>query len=183
MPHLIDTLASLGSDALSNHFQIVIPNIDKLGANVEKLNMRVLNIDIPEQAIGTYEITKRGRKFTRPSGMSDQALQVSFAFRCDKYFDCYKSLTNWKQFIQHNENMTMGSDSGPEGRGGASTFRHNIEVWAISSLDLSGKPHTIWTLEGAYPTSIGNVAFDETNGEPIECEVTLDLMNIKYPIM
>lgn len=178
----LEILAQLGEDALANHFTVVIPAIDKLGASVASLNMRVLTIEIPERTIGNYEITKRGRKMTRPSGVSEQSTEVSFTFRCDKYFLGYKGLINWMNFIQNNRTMAMASDSGVMGLGGASQFRHDVSVWAISSLD-DGVPNTIWTLEGAYPTSVSSISFDETSGDPIECDVTLNCMNIVYPEM
>lgn len=177
---MIDVLSNLGLDALANHFSIVIPSFSELGFGSAPLNMRVLTVDIPEREIGTYEIVKRGRKMTRPSGVSEQNLQVSFTYRIDKYFQCYKSISNWMNFIQNNQTMALASDSGPLGMGGGSEFRHNVEVWALDSLD-TGTPHTIWTLEGAYPTSMDGISFDETSGDPLEGSVTLDCKNIIYP--
>ena len=179
---VIDVMANMGLDALTNHFAVVIPNFTQLGTNVANLNMRVLSVDIPDREIGTYEIIKRGRKMDRPNGISEQNREVSFTFRQDKYMGCYKSIHNWMNYIQNNQTMAMASDSGTLGLGGQSEFRHDVEVWALTNLD-EGKPHTIWTLEGAYPTSIDGISFDETNGDPIETSVTLNCMNIIYPTL
>lgn len=178
---VVDIMANMGEDALSNHFQVVIPAINQLGVSVANLNMRVLTIGIPDRVINTYDITKRGRTFARPNGKIEQEKTVTLSFRHDKYFQCYKSLINWMNFIQDNQTGAMASDSGPAGIGGASEFRHNIEVWAINGLD-NAVPNTIWTLEGAYPTSVQGIDFDENGGDDaMTCDVTLTCMNIIYP--
>lgn len=182
MPHLLDVLATMGLDALGNHFAMNIPVFSQLGQVVDNLNMRILSVSIPDKEISTYEITKRGRKMNRPAGVSEQSHEVSFTFRADKYWNCYDALVNWHNFIQNNSTMAMASDSGPEGRGGASEYRHDIEIWSISALDDDGVPNNIWTIKGAYPTTISGVEFSEDNGEPIEVDVTLDSMDIIYPI-
>lgn len=181
MPHLLDVLATMGLDALGNHFAMNIPVFSQVGEVVNNLNMRVLSVSIPDKEISTYPITKRGRQMNRPSGVSEQSHDVSFTFRADKYWNCYNALVNWHNFIQNNSTMAMASDSGPEGRGGASEYRHDIEIWSISALDDDGTPNNIWTIKGAYPTTISGIEFAEDNGEPIEVDVTLDCMDIIYP--
>lgn len=182
MPQL-EVLASLGLDALGNHYQMNIPVISQLGSFVDSLNMRILSVSIPDKEINTYEIVKRGRKMNRPSGVSEQSHEITFSFRADKYWGCYNALINWNNFIQNNNTMAMASDSGPEGRGGASEYRHDIEVWSISSLDDSATPNNTWLIKGAYPTVISGLEFAEDNGDPIEVDVTLDCMDIVYPIL
>lgn len=177
----IDILATLGMDALANHFQMVIPVVTQLGASVANLNMRILTTEIPEKTMGTYEITKRGKKMQRPNGISEQSHEVPFSFRADKYWTCYNALTNWHNFIQNSQTMAMASDSGPLGLGGESEYRHDIEVWSLSGLDDSAVPNNIWILKGAYPLTIGGVSFDEESGDPIVVDVTLDCMDIIYP--
>lgn len=176
----IDILARMGEDALANHYAMIIPAITQLGASVASLNMRILSVSIPERSIETYEITRRGRKMSRPNGVSAQELNVSFDFRVDKYFECYKSIVNWINFIQDNKTMAMASDSGVLGVGGESEYRHDIEVSAIYGLN-NDTPICTWLLEGAYPTSIGDVAFEEEGTDPITTTVSLNCMNIVYP--
>ena len=80
--------------------------------------------------------------------------------------------------------MYMASDSGTDGSGGASLFRADLEVWAIDSLDNStyaGTPNTIWTLEGAFPTNMSGIDFDDESGDPLSVDVTLNCFNIIYP--
>ena len=185
MAHVIDILATMGEDALGNHYSIVLPStISQLAGVNDQLTFRITNVSIPERTINTYPITKRGRTFDRPNGNSEQERNVSFTFRPDKRLLTYKALSAWMGQIQSNVTAFMASDSGPNGLGGSSTFRANIEVMAIDGLDgdITGVPNSIWTLEGAYPTSLGSLEFDDTNGDPLTVDVTLNCFNIIYPV-
>ena len=186
MAHIIDVLATMGEDALSNHYSIVLPTtISQLAGVNDQLTFRIKSVSIPEKTIGTYQITKRGRTFDRPNGNNEQSREVSFSFRPDKKLLTYKALTNWMNYIQNNETMFMASDSGADGSGGASLFRAPIEIWAIDNLDdsnIAGTPNSIWTLVGAFPTSISGLDFEDESGDPLSVDVTLNCMNIIYPV-
>lgn len=185
MAHILDTLASLGEDAISNHYSIILPTtVSQLAGVNDQLTFRITNVSIPEKTISTYTITKRGRQFDRPNGLSEQSREVSFTFRPDKKLVTYKAISNWMSYVQNNETMFMASDSGADGTGGASLFRAPIEIWAIDSLDdntISGTPNSIWVCEGCFPTSLGGLEFDEESGDPLTVDVTLNCFNIIYP--
>ena len=185
MAHILDTLASLGEDAISNHYSIILPTtVSQLAGVNDQLTFRITNVSIPEKTIATYSITKRGRVFDRPSGVSEQSREVSFTFRPDKKLVTYKAISNWMSYVQSNETMFMASDSGADGTGGASLFRAPIEIWAIDSLDdstIAGTPNSIWVCEGCFPTSLGGLEFDEESGDPLTVDVTLNCFNIIYP--
>jgi hypothetical protein len=185
MAHIIQTLAEMGSDLLLNHYSIILPTtVSQLAGVNDQLTFRITNVSIPEKTIGTYEITKRGRKFNRPSGVSEQEREISFSFRPDKKLVTYKAISNWMSYIQNNETMFMASDSGANGDGGASLFRAPIEIWAIDNLDdnnIAGTPNSICLCEGCFPTSLGGLEFDEESGEPASVDVTLNCFNIIYP--
>lgn len=185
MAHVLDQVMSMGLDALSNHYSIILPtSITQLAGVVDPLTLRISKVSIPDKEINTYSITKRGRTFDRPSGNNEQSREVTFSFRPDKKLLTYKAMTNWMNYIQNNETMFMASDAGPNGDGGISLFRANIEVWAIDNLDDSnyaGTPNSIWVLQGAWPKSVGGLEFDDSNGEPFDVDVTLNCFNIIYP--
>lgn len=185
MAHMLDVLSLLGEDAIANHYSIILPTtVSQLAGVNDQLTFRITNVSIPEKTIGTYEITKRGRKFDRPNGLSEQSREVSFTFRPDKKLLTYKAMTNWMNYIQNNETMSMASDSGADGTGGASLFRAPIEIWAIDNLDddnIAGTPNSIWICQGAFPTSVGGLEFDEESGDPLTVDVTLNCFNIIYP--
>ena len=185
MAHILDTLASLGEDLLANKYSIILPTtVSQLAGVNDQLTFRITNVSIPEKTIATYTITKRGRQFDRPSGVSEQSREISFTFRPDKKLVTYKAISNWMNYIQNNETMFMASDSGADGTGGASLFRAPIEIWAIDSLDdntISGTPNSIWVCEGCFPTSLSGLEFDEESGDPLTVDVTLNCFNIIYP--
>ena len=185
MAHLLDVLQTLGEDAISNHYSIILPTtVSQLAGVNDQLTFRITNVSIPEKTIATYPITKRGRVFDRPSGVSEQSREISFTFRPDKKLVTYKAISNWMSYVQNNETMFMASDSGADGTGGASLFRAPIEIWAIDSLDdntISGTPNSIWVCEGCFPTSLGGLEFDEESGDPLTVDVTLNCFNIIYP--
>ena len=185
MAHILDVLSSLGEDALANKYSIILPTtVSQLAGVNDQLTFRITNVSIPEKTIATYTITKRGRQFDRPSGVSEQSREISFTFRPDKKLVTYKAISNWMSYVQNNETMFMASDSGADGTGGASLFRAPIEIWAIDSLDdntISGTPNSIWVCEGCFPTSLGGLEFDEESGEPLTVDVTLNCFNIIYP--
>ena len=185
MAHLLDVLQTLGEDAISNHYSIILPTtVSQLAGVNDQLTFRITNVSIPDKTINTYTITKRGRQFDRPSGVSEQSREISFTFRPDKKLVTYKAISNWMNYIQSNETMFMASDSGADGTGGASLFRAPIEIWAIDSLDdntISGTPNSIWVCEGCFPTSLGGLEFDEESGDPLSVDVTLNCFNIIYP--
>ena len=185
MAHILDTLASLGEDLLANKYSIILPTtVSQLAGVNDQLTFRITNVSIPDKTINTYSITKRGRQFDRPSGVSEQSREISFTFRPDKKLVTYKAISNWMSYVQNNETMFMASDSGADGTGGASLFRAPIEIWAIDNLDdntISGTPNSIWVCEGCFPTSLGGLEFDEESGDPLTVDVTLNCFNIIYP--
>ena len=185
MAHIISQLADMGADLIANHYSIILPtSVSQLAGVTDQLTLRIKSVSIPEKTIGTYPITKRGRTFDRPNGNNEQSREVTFSFRPDKKLLTYKALNNWMNYIQNNETMYMASDSGANGDGGASLFRADLEVWAIDSLDnnnYAGTPTSIWTLEGAFPTSMGGLDFDDESGDPLSVDVTLNCFNIIYP--
>lgn len=186
MAHILDTLATMGADALANHYSIILPTtVSQLVGVNDQLTFRIKTVSIPDKEINTYSITKRGRTFDRPSGNNEQNREVSFSFRPDKKLLTYKAIVNWMNYIQNNETMFMASDSGADGMGGASLFRAPIEIWAIDNLDdnnIAGTPNSIWTLVGAWPKSVSGLEFDDESGDPLSVDVTLNCMNIIYPI-
>jgi len=185
MAHILDVLSSLGEDALANKYSIILPTtVSQLAGVNDQLTFRITNVSIPDKTIGTYTITKRGRQFDRPNGMSEQSREISFSFRPDKKLLTYKALSNWMSYIQNNETMFMASDSGPSGEGGASLFRAPIEIWAIDNLDdnnIAGTPNSIWICQGCFPTTLSGLEFDEESGDPLSVDVTLNCFNIIYP--
>lgn len=177
MPSTLDILSTFGSDSLTNNFNVIIPTFPNVLA-LANLNMRIKTFEIPPQAIGFYEITKRGKKLTRPSGLSEQDNEFTFTYRSDKYFQVYNSISQWMSFIQNPTNMSMASDSGPLGAGGASEFRVPI---IVNGLDTNNVITNTWVFTGCWPSNQDGITFDEESGDPIEVTVTMQYITPVFP--
>ena len=177
----IDDLLATGEDALGNHYQITLPEIDQLGGIESTLILRIKSINIPERGLDTYTITKAGKTADRPNGISSQSHDYDVTFMGDKSWHCYNGISNWIKFVQDNESMAMASDAGEDGMGGESTFRHDIQVDAINNLTENYEATNSWVLKGSYPKTISSVEFSEDNGEPLEFTVSFTCLDIKYP--
>jgi hypothetical protein len=176
---LLDTMALFGEDALSNHFQMIIPSFPNV-LQLPNLNMRVLSVEIPDQTIDTYDLTKRGKKFSRPSGLSEQEKTFTFTYRVDKYFQVYQGISQWLAYIQNPVTLAMASDSGPLGAGGPSTYRVPI---IINGLDTNDIITNVWTFTGCFPTTQDGISFEEESSDPIIKSVTMSYINLYYPGM
>lgn len=170
-------IALFHEDALANHFQVILPAWPGV-LNIEQTTIRILNCSIPEDVINTYDITKNGQTAKRPSGIEGIDKTFSFTYRADKYWQVYKGITAWMNFIRGIRTGSMGLDAIPLS-GGPSTFRFPISIQTIDSNGvLTGGS---WTFEGAWPTGNGSVDFDENNGDPIEITATFDFLYPNYP--
>jgi hypothetical protein len=181
MPNLyFDALVLAGEDALTNHFltSLVIPALPIPNFPITNLNLRVTNFSIPEVTTNTYEWVKRGKKYTRPSGLIDNPTEFSFTYRIDKYFAIYNAITAWMEFIHNRSNGTMASDSGLAGIGGPSLFRAPI---VVNGLDANGVITNMWSFFGCYPTSHDGIEFDEETGDPLSAAVTMHFVDMLWP--
>lgn len=174
----IDDLLATGEDALGNHYQVTIPEIDQLGGVEDMLVLRIKSFNVPERTIETYEITKAGKKADRPNGISSQSHDFDITFMGDKRWACYNGINNWIKLIQDNETMAMASDSNITGE---SEFRHDIQVDAINNLTDNYEVTNSWVLKGAYPKTISGVEFSEDGAEPLEFTVNFTCLDVKYP--
>lgn len=174
---VLNLLRLAGEDALTNHFNMIIPAFPNALA-VASLNLRILTVEIPAQTLSTYTITKRGKTFERPGGVSEQGNEFTFTYRVDKYFQTYQAISQWLGFIKSPTTGAMASDSGPGGLAGVSEFRVPI---VINGLDANNMITGVWTMTGCFPKSQDAISFDESTGDPIEGSVTMSYVDIFYP--
>jgi len=164
-------------DALTNHFEVIFNPINALKDQADytsPLAIRVLTASIPAQTISTYEVPKRGRKFSRPSGLSEQSYEFSFTYRIDKNFNAYRMISDWMKVIQAPVTMAMSSDVG------LNAIRTFVTVNAVDTL---GNIRATWIMEGFFPKEQAAIEFDENSGDPLIISVTGDFLNIKYPLL
>lgn len=176
--YLNTLLTGYGEDALTNQFVVDFNPVNILGPSASyqtDLSVRTLTCSIPAQTIGTYEITKRGRKFSRPSGVSEQSYEFSFTYRIDKNWKTYAFISDWMKVIQNPITMVATGDAAL-----INAIRDTITVKAMDSLE---KTKATWIMEGAYPVEQDAIDFDEESGDPLVISVTMHCINIKYPLM
>ena len=171
----IEDLMKAGDDALANQFLMILPpfpgQVDLIYTTV-----RVLTFDIPDSAIGTYEVFYGSQKATKPSGMIDTANEFTFTFRNDKNWNVYGGFYNWKQFIANEDTGVTATDMTP---GGTSSIRIPI---IISSVDGSGAPSGLERVfEGCWISTLAGVGFDRGSGDPIETSVTMNFIKMRNP--
>lgn len=164
-------------DALTNHFEVIFNPINALIGQADykdSLAIRVLTASIPAQTISTYEVSKRGRKFSRPSGLSEQSYEFGFTYRIDKNFKAYRMISDWMKVIQAPVTMAMSSDV---------SLNAIRTVVTVNAIDTLGNIRATWIMEGFFPKEQAAIEFDENSGDPLIISVTGDFINIKYPLL
>lgn len=169
----IDAIYLAGDDALANQFQVIIPPFQGIVDNVYT-TLRITTIEIPDSAVGTYEINYGTQKMTKASGKIDTANEFSFTFRNDKQWNTYQGFKNWKDFVINEETGIAAEDIAP---GGTSNYRVPITVF---SVDSNGTPTGISrVMEGCFPSTVSGISFDVTSGEPLETTITMQFMKMR----
>jgi len=164
---MIQTLRQFTEDALANQFQLIIPPFPGV-EDIQQTNLRVLTVDIPEYAIGTYEITKKGSKMTRRSGISELPTEFSFTYRVDKNYSVYKGFLSWLKLCRDSVTGIMA----PE----------NVIRVPITVQPIDGNNNVLfegWEMFGCFPSSHDGLSFDEESGDPLTASVTMQMMGFE----
>lgn len=168
---MIQQVANLGDDALSNLFDMEIGTVPFI-PNAQSMLLRVQNISIPETGANTYEVHYKTQVFTKPAGKVNAPNEFSFEFRVDRNWAVYKAFVTWKNAIANTYSGEIGYD-------GANTpLRTPISVWAVSGDGLRPSGLGVWRFEGCFPTAVGEVGFDYTSGDPITVSVTMNYLRL-----
>lgn len=174
MSNHVETLYNMGDDALQNQFQITFalpPAITpESGGESNIISLRVTNLDIPEQSMGTYEVDFRSRKITKPSGKIETGNDFSFTFRVDKEYKTYRSLQRWLNYIGNNKTGALSGDYG-------ANIRTDITVSALNPQ--TDNVIVTWVLKRCFIKSLAAISFDHSNGEPITVEAQFGFTNIE----
>jgi hypothetical protein len=171
---LIDTVYATGDDALGNQAEMSIGEISSIFQMKDPLKVRITIIDIPAYTVGKYTIDYKTQKFTKPSGKIETPNEMTFSFRSDKYWTIYQALLAWKRYIADEDSGAMAEDVGA--LTGTSSFRTNVIVHTIDSNDVV--TYTGWKFEKAWISDLQGINFDQSNGEPIIVQGTLDFVKM-----
>ena len=166
-------LTQYGEDALSNHYSVVLSLPILLGGAVlsNSITLRIVSVDIPDQAIGTYNIQKNGQSAAMPSGMEASDKTFTFTYRVGAYWPQYKIIAKWLGLLHNPSSGFMSPIAG---------LRASVTIHALDrqGINISGVK---WTMYGAFPTSQRGVSFEEDGGNPIMINVAMSFTECNYP--
>jgi hypothetical protein len=166
---MIETVFRLGDDALDNQGEIVITPIAIFGQE-DPIRMRITSFDIPEFAVGSYEVNYKTQKFTKPTGRVSETNAFTFSFRADKYWAIYNALLAWKMSISNDRTGVVSEDVSISG---ASPYRTDFTVMVRDSAGVV--TNLGWQFTHAFIKSLGSISFDNaSDGQPITVSVTLE---------
>lgn len=170
----IDTIFATGDDALGNQAELSINELSAIFGMKDPMKLRITVIDIPNYTVGKYAIDYKTQRFTKPSGKIETPNEFTYQFRCDKYWTLYQAMLAWKRYIADEDSGAMAEDVGAIS--GNSRFRTDCVVNTLDSNDVV--TYLGWKFVGAWPSDIQGVNFDQSNGEPITVQVTMDYLKM-----
>ena len=174
----IDTIFKSGDDSLSNQFSIIISPLLGIFDNPAFAELRAVSVDIPEYTVETYEINYRSQTMDKPSGIIAHSKETSIAFRSDKSYTLYENFRNWITFIHNPTTGIITEDVSPLTQTAA--FRTDITVYPTDSS--GARLGQGWLFTGAFPTEVGSISYDYSDGEPIQLDVTFKYLKPSIPL-
>lgn len=170
---MVETIYRAGDDALANQAEINITPLSFL-PETDPLKIRTTQFQIPEFAVGTYQVDYKTQRFEKPNGKIETPMEFQFTFRSDKYWTIYQALLAWKNYIGDDRNGAMAEDVGAIG--GESSIRTDVSILTFDSNEVATSPG--WKLHKAFLKNLGGVSFDQTSGDPITVDVTLSFLKM-----
>jgi hypothetical protein len=165
---MIETIYSLGDDALNNQFQMTIPSFPGV-LDINATNLRVTEVTFPGYEVSTYTVDYKTQKFTKPAGKITTENSFDFTFRIDKYWKTYEGFEKWLGTILNPDTGVMSPDI--DVPGAVSTIRVPITLVPVATdgTELKGG----WDFTGCYPSAIDGVSFTQSDGTPLTVKVTM----------
>jgi len=167
---LIDDVYNLGDDVINYQFDIsfsligiVIDAINRFQQQPvdSDINLRVNTFNIPEISVGNNTINYQGYQMIKPNGSSQTPYTFTFDLRIDKQWNYYTLFQTWAMLVYR---PYIGLFSPDKVGGIAPTLRTTIRV------ESNGKG---WSFLGAYPSTVGGVAFSKSDNTPIVVPITM----------
>ena len=160
----INSLYSVGDDALSNFFDFRILDVpkdiktlsSKLNIDLTKDILRVNKISLPDDSLSSQEITIRGVKATRILGAINNTLDLPVDIIVDRSWSWYKFFKGWKDFYGNiGEAQKAFSDI------------QTGKIVITNGLSADDNNFIKWTFYNIRLPKIGEISFDYITGEPI----------------
>ena len=158
MPNINDFKAKLaGGGARANQFKVTMPfpGYAQVGGEIEDLAFLCRATSIPDMTIGTVNVPFRGRDIKLAGDRTIPAWQITVLN--DTNFKLRNAFERWQNGINNmtdNEGLTNPVD-------------YQVDAF-VDHLDRNGNTIKSYTLRGAYPVSLSEIALDFDEKTEIE---------------
>jgi len=166
----IDDVYNLGSDALGNEFEIIIPPFPGV-IDLTSTVLRTTKFELPGLGVSTYTVDYKTQKFTKPTGKNNTPNEFTFDFRIDKYWKVYEGLENWLNIILNQDTGGMALDGIA---GTASSIRIPIDAIPVDHNGDTTKKG--WTFTGCFISNLTGASFDQSVGEALTATATIQFV-------
>lgn len=158
MANITDFKAKLaGGGARANQFKVVMPfpGYAQVGGEIEELAFLCKSTTIPAMTVGTVNVNFRGRaiKIAGDRTFADWSVTVIN----DTNFKLRNAFERWQNGINNmsdNEGLTNPAD-------------YQVDAF-VDHLDRNGNTVKSYTLRGAFPTSVAEIALSYDTVDAIE---------------
>ena len=158
MPNINDFKSRLaGGGARANQFKVTMPfpGYAAVGGETADLAFLCTSTSIPGQNLGTIAVPFRGRVLQIAGDRTFNPFSITVLNDTD--FKIYRAMERWMNGINNmtdNEGLTNPSD-------------YQVDAF-IDHLDRNGNTLKSYTLRGAFPTNISEIALDYGNNNAVE---------------
>jgi len=171
----LEQIFNQGDDFLGYEYQMSVGPIPYLDA-VTNTFVRCTTVTIPAKVLGTYEYDYKSEKIVKPNGKNLTEKSFDVEFRMDKYLLLYKALRLWSDSIVSpiTGGTTMDSIAGQ------TPFRVPITI-TTGTYDILGNfipTLHVWSFKGCFPSTVGQISLDNSNGEPVMCTTTFTYLKM-----
>ncbi len=140
----------------ASHYQVTLPDFIS-GINSRNIVLLCDTVDMPGISVMTQELRTMGEVSEMPYGITYPP--VSMTFFIDNKFDARKYFTEWSQLVYNRTTRTLGY------------YDQYAQEITIEALDKSGNIIYNITLIEAYPKSVDNISFNNSNHDVLKLNV------------
>lgn len=179
---IINTLTEiygLKADALANMWEMEINppvGLKKVkGIKKEQVTGRVQSVSIPAVQQTPYEVHFKTGVVTKAGGKHGSPKEFSFDVRADREYDLYAVFYAWANYPNNTGNTMYYND--PSAYSGSITIhRVDKDLNIVNGKDDKNKG---WKFSNVWVSSVGELAMDYTNGEPVIVTVTVQFSTME----
>jgi hypothetical protein len=164
---LVDTVMSLGDDAMVNQTELFFPEGIPGGGNADNVALRAdQSIDMPEIVYAQYEFFFKGIKIVKTSRLEETDKAITIDVRVDLGWNVWDDLRKWMQLGFNEKDATAAPD-----------LSTRVSV-GIRNLDGDNNPAKTFYLRYAKLRGLKATAFDQATGDPVRATLNLIFADI-----